>query len=248
MQNRNISHNKKHQMTQRSQQYKKQGNKSKMNNSFDGVRAQPNALVTLPKRVSSIMPDRLMTRLTYYGVTVLTIPTTAKGISRRWIPSAVFDVDPILGSTTVVGFQELAAFYSKYRSYASKLKVTFSNQSDTAVQAITVPLNADPGSSPSDVVRDAWVNNPYAKVRLLGPTGSPALSLTTLMSTEKIFGSKMVYTDDNFQSDTSTNPVNNWYWAVAVQAPSIPTVAKLIAVEIDITLDVEFFARRVLFN
>lgn len=220
----------------------------KRSNHTDGVRASPNSLVRLPRSVTQIMPDRLLTKLTYKGFTGMTIPAAGTNFSRRWMPTAAFDIDPLLGSTTVVGYTELSAFYNAYRVNSSVLTCRFANTTNTPCQGVIVPLNADPGVAPTLPVVQSWENNPYSVVKLVPSTGATIVSSSRYMSTEKLYGTKMVLYDDNFASLTNTIPVNNWFWAVAILSPGSVAVATTIQVEVDITIQLEFYDRKALLN
>jgi len=214
----------------------------------DGNRAKHNMPLTIPRTIDAIMPDRMMTKLKYFGFTQFTIATTSTFSARRWVPSAAYDIDPTLGSTSTVGFNELALLYNNYRVISSRLRVRMAPQGSLPVQLVTVPLNADPGSSPLAATVNAWCNNPYGKVKLVGVSGAPTQTISTTMSTERIYGSKMIYFDDNFASLVNTVPNNNWYWAVAVISGVNPSSALVCTVEIDIEVHVEFYSRKVLLN
>lgn len=218
--------------------------KNKSNLIQDGVPGASNSLLKLPRRVGLIMPDRMFTRLRFYGLGAQTL-TAATNASLRYRPTSAFDTDPNLGSAAVPGFTELAAFYSAYRVTTSKATIRFVNPSATVgIQVVLLPLNQDPGASPPSSTTDFWPANPYAIKKLLGCGGSRAETLSCTMSTEKIFGSKMVYFDDAFSSAVTTNPTNNWYWAIGIIAPVATTVT--ITLEISIDMGVEFFNRKVL--
>lgn len=66
------------------------------------------------------------------------------------------------------------------------------------------------------------------------------------MSTEKIFGSKMVLFDDNFSSPCTANPTNNWFWVVAGVSQVFDPNLTWVTITLD--LDVEFFDRAFLQN
>lgn len=211
--------------------------------------ALPGTGLTVPVRsFGSIMPDRLMTRLRYKGIQKFTISTTTLHTSRRWSPTSVYDVDPLLGSTATAGFNELASFYNSYRCLASSVIVRAANMSTTPVMVILIPLNVDPGSAPTLVTVQAWIDNPYGKNKLVAYRGGPVSTLSSRMTTEKIYGSKMIYFDDNFASLTNTIPNNNWYWAIALLASDAVTADTDVLMEVDITMDVEFYDRKLLLN
>jgi len=223
--------------------------KTKKNQGVDGVPGlEVNALTRLPLTVSNIMPDRLYTRLTYNGSKAFVTLTGASQVAYRWTPSAAYDIDPLLGSTTTVGYTEISAFYNNYRVLASTLKIQSATQATVGCTAVILPLNADPGATPSNAVVASWFNNPYNKRAVMRTAGSPTRVISRKMSTEKIYGSKTVYFDDNFASLTNTVPNNNWYWAVATVYSGAVAANQTVLIEVDITIDVEFYSRKVLLN
>jgi len=56
----------------------------------------------------------------------------------------------------------------------------------------------------------------------------------------------MVYMDDNFQALVTTNPVNNWYWALGFISSVLPGTAYGVDYLVDIEMGVEFFSRKTL--
>lgn len=214
----------------------------------DGVYSSPNTLVKIPKTVDFLFPDRQLIRLTYNGFGLLTITTPNTYASKRYRPSGVYDVDPLLASTTVIGFNELAAIYANYRVVASKLNVKVSCSTDQPATLVALPLNADPGGSPSLAVVNSWYNNAYSKTDLIGAKGSPKAVVSCEMSSNKIFGSMMTAFDRDFQSAVGTVPVNNWYWAIGIVSGVAPPVTASYFLQETMTIDVEFFTRNRLDN
>ncbi len=213
----------------------------------DGINATPNSLMSLSRSITNVMPDRFFTRLWYKGNQALPIAAAGQYSSYRWRPSAAYDIDPTLGSTATVGFNEFAAFYNQYRVTSSAIKVTAT--AGTAVfprQLVVVPLNGDPGISPTLGTVVEWCNNPYSKVNFVGSLGTPPKSVSQKMSTEKIFGSKMVYNDDNFMSLTNNIPNNNWYWAIGISGPVPASSTETWLAQTEISIDIEFFSRKFL--
>lgn len=166
-------------------------------------------------------------------------------VGYRYLPSAAYDVDPALGSTSMPGYAELAALYNSYRVNQSRLRVMFMSADPSRNSSgLIVPLNTDPTSSPSAAFINSCSMNPYAKFRMV-PSRGIAMTLSTRMSTEKIFGSKAVYFDDNFSSLVTTIPANNWYWFIGViAATTVASSALTVTISVEIELDVEFFCRK----
>lgn len=192
-----------------------------------------------------IMPDKIFTKLKYSGTKLFTVAIGTQVIAYRFRPTSAYDIDPLLGGTSMPGFVELQNLYSSYRVSSSTLKVEANSVDATRASTIVVvPLNNDPGAAPTQATVQSWVANPYAIYKANGTAGASTTSIRHRMSTEKIFGSLSVYFDDNFASLVTTSPVNNWYWAVGIITPAaIATTAYNINVLTDLEMDVEFFNR-----
>lgn len=212
----------------------------------DGNRATPNAVQTIPRSVRLIMPDRMITNLKFWkaGIFDLSAQNTS---AVRYRPSSAFDIDPLIGSTAMPGFVEFSAFYGSYRVVSSKCVVEGNNPSVTDnVMYSLGAVNVDPGSSPSSAYVIASHLNPYFRAKTAPLNGGPLVRLNHSMSTEKIYGSKSVYFDDNFSSIVTTSPVNNWYWVLTCYSLSL--LSNDVQFTIKIEVDVEFFDRSFLFS
>jgi hypothetical protein len=210
------------------------------------VRYRRNNLLTLPAN-SKVVPDRFYTRLAYEGMGQVVITSPATYTTLRFRPSAAFDVDPTLASTATPGFAELALLYNKYRVTMSKIRITITNPSTAlGVLLVVLPLNQDPGSAPSGPFVNAWPDQPYAKSKMCGLLGSPACEVINEMTTEKIFGSSLVYTDDLYAAAVTTVPSTNWYWGIALATGTAPAAAQSCTFQWLIEMGVEFYERKVL--
>lgn len=227
---------------------RKQGRRPKtQKRRVDQIRDRSDLLYQLPRSVDVILPDRVFTRLRFWGTSQLTVTTGgAVQTSSRFRPSSAFDVDPLLGSTTMSGFAELAAIYGSYRVRSSEITLHFTNQSAVGLACTVLPLNADPGAAPAQAVVLSWPENPYAKTKIVGTSGSPSIVLKSKMTTGKIFGTDSVYLDDNFAALVTASPANNWFWAIGVITNLSPAANSTVFVEVNITIDCEFFNRKFL--
>jgi hypothetical protein len=198
-------------------------------------------MAMVPKQVGLIVPDRFLTRLKYWKSITISLAAANAG-SVRFSPSNAFDVDPLLGSTSMSGFAEFAAFYGTYRALVSSIKVEVTNPSTTSIlDAVVVPLNLDPGATPPTNTVLHWQEQPYAVQRSVALLGSPLCTLNCEMSTERIYGSDMVYYDDNFAALVTTSPTNNWWWAIGLY--SLAVIPTAIPININIEVGVEFYDR-----
>jgi len=196
--------------------------------------------------VGLILPDRYRTTLRYWKT--IQLDTSASNVaSARWRPSAAFDVDPLIASTAMSGFAELAALYGTYRVLSSKIRVEMVNTSNGNPRTLIVSCpNIDPGVAPSASYILASKEQPYSKFKMSGLSGSPQTVILSKMSTEKIYGSKSVLFDDAFSSPTNGVPLNNWFWVVSIYSFNLdPNTCWL---NITIEVDVEFYDRSFLAN
>jgi len=187
--------------------------------------------------------------MSYTDFSATTIPATGQVFNRRFRPTNAFDVDPLLGGTSMPGFAEFAALYTSYRVTWSRIKVRFTAGTGSLPTLVTVlPVNFDLGSTPTVPTVTALPDQSYAVSKLLGLAGSPSILIQEEMSTEKIYGSKQIYFDDNFSSLVTTGPNNNWYWNISGIIPSAASSASIIYVEYNMDVGIEFFSRKVLNN
>jgi hypothetical protein len=220
--------------------------KRKAPRAVDGISGMGgNAMLRIPKSPKLIMPDRFYTTTRYWKFPSISLAIANFG-AIRFSPSSAYDVDPTVGSTAMSGYAELAAFYGSYRVLKSTIRCEFINNSAIVpLMCIVCPLNIDPGATPTTNVIQEWKEQPYSVSRASGLVGSPNVVLTRTMTTERIFGSKMVYFDDAFQAATNNVPANNWWWAIGIFSNSVIATNPI---NISVTIDVstEFFNRKFL--
>lgn len=205
------------------------------------------ATLTIPRSVNCVMPDRFKTVLRYRTEVPINLSVVPQqGI--RFQPSAAYDVDPLVGGTSMKGFLELSQFYSLYRVLSSSCKVESVNPGITTPYLMTLlPLNVDPGSSPTPLIISDYREQPYAKTKLSALRGGPPISLKQTISTQKMYGSAAVLTDNNFSAGVTSVPINNWYWAIGFDALSvIPSSEGAVICYVYIEIDLEFSDRKFL--
>jgi len=224
---------------------KKIDKKSKKNSrQVDGIQALSNKMTRIPAQMA-IMADRYYCRMTYTDYSSTTIPATGQVFNRRFRPTNAFDIDPLLGGTSMPGFAELSALYLSYRVTMSRIRVRFTAGTGSLPTEVTVvPLNLDLGSTPAVSTVAGLPGQSYAKTKLLGIAGSPTIEISSEMSTEKTYGSQAVYFDDNFSSLVTGGPTNNWYWNISGLVPSAASSASVIYVQSVMDIGIEFFDKR----
>jgi len=208
----------------------------------EGVNSLSNAHQGIPRSVGLIMPDRYVTNLKYWKALTYNLSVTNYG-SQRFSPSNAFDVDPLIGGTAMSGFLELVALYGSYRVVSSKCKLEFANPSSTVPLKVWLcPVNIDPGATPSLAYQLALPEQPYCKSKTAPLVGGPICTLSSKMSTERIYGSKMVLFDDNFSAPVTGSPNNNWFWVVGCYGFAV--IAGITYANVMIDVEVEFYDRK----
>jgi hypothetical protein len=161
------------------------------------------------------MPDELITNLSWVDTNHYVVNNAGFiNATVRFRPTAVYDIDPTLGTTAVPGFTELAGLYGRYRTIASRIRVEFVNLEDFPVRVFVWPTNFDLGANYAYIA--AAMTMPFAKHQMISAKGGVdrvTLTSKNLLSGE-IVGSDEVYTDDSYSATISTVPTNNWYWNV----------------------------------
>jgi len=223
-------------------QKKKQSSKRNNRNGRRGNQS----MQMIPRQVGLILPDMYRTKLRFWKQVPFNF-TATNVVGVRFRPSSAFDVDPLFATTAMAGFTEMATIYASYRVIQSKCNVeviTASPANPTNIQL--VPANMDPGATPPSAYVIAQREQPYAKFGLTGLSGSAPLKLTSVMKTQRMFGSRMIMYDDNFSSLTNTSPVNNWFWVITGSVSVFDPNLTWVTITIDV--DVQFFDRFTLNN
>lgn len=199
----------------------------------------------ITRSLGTIMSDRVLVTLKYYELGSCSLAATAaQGF--RFSPSSCYDVNPLIGGTTMSGFNQLAQFYNKYRAHSSTCVLESSSPSATVpIWLTTLPMNTDPGSTPASALLTYASENRYAKSKFTSLVGGPVTSIHNAMSTVKITGNPNALKDEETASLVNTIPVNNWYWLIVFTSGQlIPTVQ--INWIFRMTVVVEFFDRTAL--
>jgi len=192
-----------------------------------------------------IAPNSTYVRLTWIDTVSSMNYAGYTYVWKRYQVNGAYDIDPLIGGTAMAGFAEWAAFYRRYRVLKSKFTARCANfDSNTFVQGVLLPLNLDPGATPSLTTLQTWAMQPYAKTFMLSAKGGmdrANVSLTTDLI--KFAGLKGVAYDDTFASLCTTVPANGVYVGVGFIALGGPTFTLGIATAFTCELDIEFYER-----
>lgn len=182
---------------------------------------------------------RLRVTLRYSQFVTISNPGSVQ-CNRRLNPTYCYDVDPLLGSTSMPGFNEYANIYRFYRLRSSSLTCNFSNVETFPVMVYITPINYDPGANATPT--EFLTGSMLCRKKVLGPlTGEGTGTVSSSISTNVLTGIKDVQVADSYTAPTSgaSTPANSWYWAFG----SIGTAVGVSGVAVNFNLEctIEFF-------
>lgn len=152
-----------------------------------------------------------------------------------------YDPDQTGSGVQPLGYDQWSAFYNKQRTRGSKISVTMSNTNTTYPCIVVVYPSL---VSTALTTQQEVLSQPYAIKSLMSvATGtSRSHTLSRYMSTKKIFGLKSIDDEDNFASDITTTPADQWYWHVYIMSPDSSFNASAMGT-VSITYYIEYFTR-----
>jgi hypothetical protein len=169
-------------------------------------------------------------------------------IRYKW--NSAYDVDPLVGSTTIAGYTEMSAFYSSYRVIGARVQISFCNQETFPSEVYCGPsglLATDPGANSSSGV-DWMMNKDFRSSIISSKGGQDKTTIERSYKFSEIY-SRQILTDDSFAANVSSNPSLLIYFiigAVPLGASNTYTTAGGIGVSVHIYLDTYFYSRKLL--
>ncbi len=155
----------------------------------------------------------------------------------RWYSNALYDVDPLVGSSYVPFFTEWAAMYSYYRVTGYSIHAEITNLEAFPVACYLVNMNTDPGTSGIGYDQEATT---HGNAWMIGPnTGKSNLSIRKRYSVEQIVGDRISKTDTQFVGTSVANPADLTY--VGLGFKSLATLTNGVYLTVSIQFVAEFF-------
>ncbi len=191
-----------------------------------------------------IMPDELDTRLLYRNLFLLN--NVGGGFAAKEFQSnCAYDVDPTLGSTETLGFDEYAALYSYYRVVGISWKLVVSNADVTPSNVYVLNSNLSPSTAGTNYL--LYSSNPYCYSHLLGAvTGDTNHVFRGKLSFSRLLGSNNVETADSFRAVTTGNPVDKLYFSIGVDTTAAAgTLPNGVVCDLSLTMHVRFYGREI---
>jgi len=172
---------------------------------------------TIP-RSPQLMPRHFITHLKYTDIVHTSLNNPGQSfVALRYRANSLYDPDPLLGGPSYTGFNEFAAFYEYYRVLSVQFTVEFTNlESNTALTAVIIALNLDPGTTPGSVL-ESWFNNPLCRHHVVSIRGGQDRGrLSRVYSGKFVTGAAGYMLDDTYRAPVNNNPTNVWYVAFGV--------------------------------
>lgn len=164
-------------------------------------------------RTTAVVEPRRVTTLWYGTYGNLTEVAAGAGASYTFAFNNVFDPDFTSAGAQPVGFDQMAAFYGRFRVIACTFHVDFSNITGS-VNPVVVGFYAS-AQSTLPASPNAWYLQPYSKSALLGGIGSgkDTVSLHMRIPIMDVFSvTKSEYMDEaDFAATTGGGPARQGY-------------------------------------
>lgn len=211
----------------------------------------------MPKMVSSrvytqrvpmavdVCPDAMVVKLKYstsYRITSALFEKTFRG-------NGLYDPDQSGVGHQPLGFDQWMAFYTRYRVYASRIKVTILNNNDNStnpnnnVTCVVLPTLSSLAIT-SDEQGDELMES---KTDDAGKSTGPAEDkLENYMVTAKMFGVPDIRYDNLNSGSDSSDPSYVWFWKVITNSTEGALVNQNTFVNVLIEYTAEFFQRRII--
>lgn len=187
------------------------------------------------------LPPRFRTTLSFQSNSLIRNAASTFANSVFW-PTYLFDVDPLVGSTAIPFFTEMAGFYRYYRLVSFTCTATFANlDATTAGTVYLIPLNINPGANA--LTFQSMLSNNRCKTAIMGLSGGNGISKTLRIraGVDEFGGVVWSGQTDAYSGTTSGSsaPVNNIY--VAAGWSCTPAMGNGVVADVVFKFDVEFF-------
>lgn len=163
-------------------------------------------------------------------------------LAKSFHTNSAYDVDPSVGSTETLGFDEYSQLYSYYRVIGYSYECTVHNPTDYSILFSALNTNLDATVAGSNF--SLYSTNPHCKSKLVSTIGS--VNQFTFRGRHKlsqIVGSRAPETSDSFRSLVSGNPSDLTWFTIAGE--SIGGSDITFVYDFRIIMDVRFYGREV---
>jgi hypothetical protein len=169
--------------------------------------------------------------------------------SHEFKGNSAYDPDPSLFSGGLLGYDEYAALYYKYRVISCHINATFQLLDGITTIAYITASPVSLGNDINNASANQLLENGWTKSCELTPSSVGGSSTQhTLQMTyhgKKVFGAREYFYDRDYASDVTTNPINTFYIEIGIfDALGTNAFSNGAVVKLTITYDIDFFTRR----
>lgn len=172
--------------------------------------------------MGGMVPDETWTKLTWTYFAVLTnfgSGTTSK--LQVFSGNSAYDPDSSGVGSQPLGYDQWAAFYSKYYVAASKIRVDLWNTSANPQGQLVTLLPSRTSYTTALTVTNPIHQQPYAQTKgLVGVANGYGnrIKMKGYMTTNKMAGSRGTEIEEIWNGGTGTDPGAQWYWNLCLQS------------------------------
>lgn len=163
--------------------------------------------------------------------------------SKEYQMNSAYDVDPLVGGGTCLGFNEWASMYTRYRVLRFNYEVEFVNQSSSTLIVSVCPTKTSYGSNYSHCID--FSEAPYGQSRMLSPKGGMDRAvLRGSIDLVKFSGYHGYLFDDVSSGLVTGNPSQLYYLQIGVNSN---VTGAVFSVRMKFYLDTQFFQTKPVF-
>jgi len=134
--------------------------------------------------------------------------------------NAPYDVDPVLGSTSISSYNEWSALFRRYRVLRFGWKITVCNLTTDPLIVTLAPTKTDLGANYPYIQELAEL--PYGSSRLLSPKGGmDRASFNGSLYLPNFLGFSGYLFDDTVSAPVSTTPLSSSYLNIGVNSSAL---------------------------
>lgn len=174
-------------------------------------------VVAIPR--NAFAPDMTIVQLRYNDTNNNQFTNNlATYTSRRWRINDAYDPDPNLGSGSLGGFTEWAAFYNRFLVIRFEWDLVIINKEALPLQVVTAPTPSDLGQNYASIFD--LQEEPFAQNGAVGMSGGQdRRSFRGGFDVHRMRGlGQSWFSDPQYSSATNTSPSTRYYFNVGAQA------------------------------
>jgi len=188
-------------------------------------------------------PKSMRVKLCYNDLT--TVQTqNGQSTSNWYYRTSAYDVNPLIGTTAMPGFLELAALYNQYRVHGIAVHFEGSNMHTSPLILGIFPSYETYGHNTlSNINIIEYSGTRYGFRKVISPSGGmDALRLNKTWTMTQLVGNESWLMDSNYTATVTSNPTTMWNVNIAITATvgTLTTNGGLQGLY-SVVLDVEFF-------